>query len=41
MPSAVAIDYVENKLYWGDQGTEIISYADLDGSNVQVTLCII
>ena len=35
-PYAVAVDYVENKLYWGDAGVQRIWYADLDGSNVQV-----
>ena len=35
-PFAVAVDYVENKVYWGDAGIKSIWYADLDGSNVQV-----
>ena len=35
-PYAVAVDYVENKLYWGDAIVHAIWYADLDGSNVEV-----
>ena len=35
-PFAVTIDYIDNKLYWGDAGVERIWYADLDGSNVKV-----
>jgi low density lipoprotein receptor-related protein 5/6 len=34
-PYALAVDYVENKLYWGDARTGIW-YANLDGTNVQV-----
>lgn len=36
LPYAVTIDYIDNKLYWGDAGIERIWYADLDGSNVKV-----
>lgn len=35
-PYALTVDYVENKLYWGDGAVKAIWYADLDGSNVQV-----
>lgn len=37
-PNGIAIDYVERKLYWGDAGTDKISYIGLDGTNRQVLL---
>ncbi|PAV62586.1 hypothetical protein WR25_26419 isoform C [Diploscapter pachys] len=35
-PSEMAIDFAENKLYWGDTLLKTISYMDFDGKNMQV-----
>ena len=35
-PSALTIDFIENKLYWGDIGTNSIWVANLNGSDIQV-----
>jgi sugar lactone lactonase YvrE len=35
-PNALSIDFVENKLYWGDGDLRTVWYSELDGSNVKV-----
>ena len=35
-PSEMAIDFAENKLYWGDTLLKTISHMDFDGNNVRL-----
>ena len=39
-PNALSIDFVENKLYWGDGDLRTVWYSELNGSNVKVGYCI-
>ena len=34
-PCGLALDGAENKMYWTDQGTNMIRRADLDGANIK------
>ena len=35
-PNALTIDYITEKIYWGDGNLDYIGMADLDGGNARV-----
>ena len=37
-PNALGIDFVENKLYWGDGDLRTVWYSELNGTNAKVCI---
>ena len=37
-PNALCVDYISNRIYWGDARLNYIATADLDGSKMQIVL---